>query len=253
MKKFQLITFSLLFVLSSSASAFYAPRDCPITWHQLKEAMDHAVSQDNGGFGLDMWGTVVNNDGRICAVYKTGDKFNDQWGASRNISMAKANSAALLANNAGSRGDAPNPSGFGFTTGGLYLAVQPGGPLYTLLQVMPLNTYWAYYGYEGRFGTKYDPAVGHRVGGIVTFGGGGSLFDENNQVVGGIGVSGDSSCADENIFLRARSYFVNQGWAQGPGLEFGIDYAGGYPDCLGNGDSATFYNDNIAPLPQRFP
>lgn len=253
MKKVKVLTLSVLFFISSYANAYYPPRDCPISWNQLKEALDFAQAQANGGFGLDMWGTVVNKDGRICAVYRTGGAINDQWLMSRVISMTKAHTAATLSNNAGSSGAAPNPTGFGFTTGGLYLAVQPGGPLNTLHQVSPVNTYWAYYGYQYRFGTRNDPAVSRRIGGVNTFGGGVPLFDKYNQVVGGLGVSGDTSCADENIALRTRSYFVGQGWAQGPGNEAGIDYAGGYPDCAGGGASAAFYNANIAPLPQRFP
>ena len=47
--------------------------------------------------------------------------------------------------------------------------------------------------------------VGGRIGGINVFGGGLALYNASGQLVGGIGVSGDSSCADHNIAWRARN------------------------------------------------
>ena len=38
----------------------------------LKQALTAARLQPNGGFNLDMWGTVVNRDGLVCAVAFTG-------------------------------------------------------------------------------------------------------------------------------------------------------------------------------------
>ena len=38
------------------------------------------------------------------------------------------------------------------------------------------------------------------------FGGGLALYDAEGVLVGGIGVSGDSSCADHNIAWRTRKY-----------------------------------------------
>ena len=37
-----------------------------------------ARNASNGGFNLDMWGTVVNRDGVVCAVAFTGDTRGDQ-------------------------------------------------------------------------------------------------------------------------------------------------------------------------------
>lgn len=53
------------------------------------------------------------------------------------------------------------------------------------------------------FGTDRDPLMGKSVGGIVVFGGGLALYDDNG-VVGGLGVSGDSPCADHNVAWRVR-------------------------------------------------
>jgi len=38
------------------------------TYAQLKAALTRARQTSNGGFNLDMWGTVVHRDGVACAV-----------------------------------------------------------------------------------------------------------------------------------------------------------------------------------------
>ena len=38
------------------------------TQTQLKAALTQARQASNGGFNLDMWGSVVNRDGVVCAV-----------------------------------------------------------------------------------------------------------------------------------------------------------------------------------------
>jgi hypothetical protein len=45
---------------------------------------------------------------------------------------------------------------------------------------------------------------GGRIGGVNVFGGGLALYNAQHQLVGAIGVSGDSSCADHNIAWRTR-------------------------------------------------
>lgn len=61
----------------------------------LRNALDAAQATvgGNGGFGLEMWGTVVNRDGIVCAVAFTGGNRGDQWPGSRVISAQKANTA----------------------------------------------------------------------------------------------------------------------------------------------------------------
>src|SRR5690242_7640437 len=49
------------------------------TQAQLRAALVSARSQANGGFNLDMWGTIVNRDGIVCAVAFTGANRGDQW------------------------------------------------------------------------------------------------------------------------------------------------------------------------------
>jgi hypothetical protein len=46
--------------------------------------------------------------------------------------------------------------------------------------------------------------VGHKIGGVNVFGGGLPLYDKEGKLIGAIGVSGDSSCADHIIAWKVR-------------------------------------------------
>jgi hypothetical protein len=72
----------------------------------------------------------------------------------------------------------------------------------------------------------------HRIGGINVFGGGLGLYSAGKRAVGGIGVSGDTSCADHNIAWRIRSIHYQrheQRWIRSPAMfEYrGCRYAAG--------------------------
>ena len=159
----------------------------------LKNALTLARNQANGGFNLDMWATVVNRDGLVCAVAFTGSDRGQQWPGSRVISAQKANTA-----------NAFSLPGLALSTANLYSAVQPGGSLYGLQHSNPVDTEVAYLGPATNFGTGNDPMVAHRIGGVNVFGGGLALYNGAHVLVGAIGVSGDSSCADHNIAWRTR-------------------------------------------------
>ena len=62
---------SLLIFGSSSASALTDCSELPSAF-DLKQALDGARAKDNGGFNLDMWASIVNRDGEVCAVVYTG-------------------------------------------------------------------------------------------------------------------------------------------------------------------------------------
>jgi len=85
-----------------------------------------------------------------------------------------------------------------------YSAVQPGGSLYGLQHSNPVDTQVAYLGPATNSGAGNDPMVAHRIGGVNVFGGGLALYNGAHVLVGAIGVSGDSSCADHNIAWRTR-------------------------------------------------
>jgi uncharacterized protein GlcG (DUF336 family) len=152
-----------------------------------------ASSDKNGGFGFNMWATVVNRAGVVCAVAKSGADSGEQWPGSRIISAQKANTA-----NSFSLPD------FALSTANLYSAVQPGGTLFGLQESNPVDTSVAYAGDAAAYGTANDPMVGKKIGGVNVFGGGLPLYDINGALLGAVGVSGDSSCADHNIAWRMR-------------------------------------------------
>jgi uncharacterized protein GlcG (DUF336 family) len=160
---------------------------------QLRSALVTARNQNNGGFNLDMWGPVVNRDGLDSAVAFTGDNLGQQWPGSRVISAQKANTA-----------NAFSLPGLALSTANLWAAVQPGGSLYGLQHSNPVNTEVAYKGPASNFGQWNDPMVGGRIGGVNVFGGGLALYNSRKQLVGAVGVSGDTSCADHNIAWRTR-------------------------------------------------
>ena len=159
----------------------------------LKTALAAARAVANGGFNLDMWGTVVNRDGVVCAVAFTGADRGSQWPGSRVISAQKANTANSF-----------SLPFLALSTANLWAAVQPGGSLFGLQESNPVATDAAYQGPSSKFGTANDPLVGQKIGGINVFGGGLALYNASHTLVGGIGVSGDSSCADHNIAWRTR-------------------------------------------------
>jgi len=168
-------------------------KDLP-SYAQLKLALIAARQAGNGGFNLDMWGTVVNRDGVVCAVAFTGENRGDQWPGSRVISAQKANTA-----------NAFSLPGLSLSTANLYTAVQPGGSLFALQESNPVNVDVAYGGNAKNNGQPNDFVVGGRIGGVNVFGGGLALYGPGHVLLGAVGVSGDSSCADHNIAWRTRN------------------------------------------------
>ncbi len=175
------------------------------THAELKAALVAAVAAEASGLNNHMWATIVSRDGIVCAIAFSGSDRSSQWPASRVISAQKANTAAALTLDSGSSSNGSgHPAGLALSTANLYSAVQPGGSLYGLQHSNPVDTGAAYQGPAARFGTPTDPLVGRSVGGVNVFGGGLGLYNAAKKVVGGIGASGDTSCADHNIAWRVR-------------------------------------------------
>lgn len=159
----------------------------------LHEALVAARMDDNGGFGLDMWGTVVDRDGTICAVTFTGADRGAQFPGSRVVSAQKAYTANAL-----------SLPFLALSTANLYAGSQPGQSTFGILASNLLDPQVAYGGDPAQYGQPDDPMVGQRVGGIMVFGGGLALYNSDGVIIGGLGVSGDSSCADHNIAWKTR-------------------------------------------------
>src|SRR5262249_14384101 len=100
--------------------------------------------------------------------------------------------------------------------------------LYGLQASNPVDTDNAYQGPSSRFGTSTDPLVGNKVGGVNVFGGGLGLYGTGGKIVGGVGVSGDTSCSDHYIAWRVRT---NLGLDH-LGSVGGVNTVAGFPDDI---------------------
>ncbi len=163
----------------------------------------------SNGLNNQMWATIVDRSGIVCAVAFSGPAGNPgaQWPASRAISAQKANTANGLSLDSSSFSNGSGQkNGLALSTANLYSAVQPGGSLYGLQHSNPVDTAVAYAGSVANYGTGTgDPMVGQRIGGVNVFGGGLGLYATGKVIVGGLGVSGDTSCEDHFVAWRVRN------------------------------------------------
>jgi uncharacterized protein GlcG (DUF336 family) len=172
----------------------------------LKAALDTATMQETSGLNNHMWATIVDRDGIVCAVAFSGINRGAQWPGSRVISAQKANTAnAFSLDSSSSSQGSGQATGLALSTANLYSAVQPGGSLYGLQHSNPVDPAVAYGGNPAHYGAANDPMVGERIGGVNVFGGGLALYAKKQVIVGGLGVSGDTSCADHFIAWRVRN------------------------------------------------
>jgi uncharacterized protein GlcG (DUF336 family) len=195
---------------------------CPVSFSDLRSALKKAVADDSSGFNNDMWAVVVDRDGHVCAVAFSGSDFEDQWLLSRQIAAAKAFTANGLSLDIDGTGSGA------LSTAQLYPLVQPGGSLFGLAAGNPLDPTEAYEGSASQFGTENDPLVGERVGGTITFGGGLGLYQSGNNAVGGLGLSGDTACADHSIAWRIRNQLKLVPTGQGDKIDL---RRGGHARC----------------------
>jgi uncharacterized protein GlcG (DUF336 family) len=155
---------------------------------KLLKAAPTREGADAGGLnhGKFMWGAVVNREGQLCSVAVSTDDPAAAWPGSRGIAIAKAFTA-----NAFSTDTLP------LSTARLYTLSQPGHSLWGAGAGNPINPEClATPGHA-------DTGVGKVCGGTIVFGGGLALYKGQTRV-GGLGVSGDTSCADHEIAKRVR-------------------------------------------------
>jgi len=183
-------------LVAGSTMAAESKFDCKglPTHAELSAALKAVVTAgNNGGFGLNMWATIVNRDGEVCSIAFSGTDRGDQWPGSRVISAQKASTANSF-----------SLRGLSLSTANLYSATQPGGSLFGLQHSNPVDTDAAYKGPSENYGKPNDPLTGKKCGGVNVFGGGLALYSNDGNLLGAIGVSGDSSCADHNIAWKVR-------------------------------------------------
>jgi len=164
------------------------------------------ITSGNGGLFKPnrMWSAIVDRQGVLCSVINSN---NDPWPGSRDIAIAKATTANGFSN-----------SKLALSTANLYGPTQPGGSLYGLNNSNPFNPWF----------NPQNTGIGFVPGGIITFGGGVALY-RNGQVIGGLGVSGDTSCADHAISYRMRHLAGLDGTPPGGVGPNGTDNINYYP------------------------
>jgi len=191
-QKVSLIKISLVATLLVTLPMLASAENLPSA-KDLRDKLKSTVGSDNGGLEFDMWATVVDRDGVVQAVVFSGKDRGWQWPGSRVISAQKANTA-----NAFSLPD------FALSSANLYTATQPGKSLFGLQESNPVDTAVAYGGNSADYGTDKDFMIGKKIGGINVFGGGLPLYNKKGELIGALGVSGDTSCADHNIAWKLR-------------------------------------------------
>ena len=153
---------------------------------QLKQFLVAAPSHDGeaGGLfhGTRMWGAVVNRNGELCAFATSKDDPTQVWPGSQAIAKAKAYTANAFSLDV-----------LALSTALLYTFTQPTHSLWGLNHSNPFNP----------DALDHPGGRGQIDGGIITFGGGVPLY-KSGKVVGGLGVSGDTACADHEIAKRVR-------------------------------------------------
>lgn len=157
---------------------------------QLKALLQQAPNSGGSAGGLfngtRMWAAVVNRDGKICAAATSTADPSQVWPGSQAIAKSKAYTA-----NAFSLDD------FALSTARLYTFTQPGHSLWSLGQGNPLDPDVLAAPGGGNNGKN-------QIGGGQIFFGGGVPIYKNGKIVGGLGISGDTSCADHEIAKRVR-------------------------------------------------
>jgi uncharacterized protein GlcG (DUF336 family) len=158
------------------------------------QAGSPASPGDAGGIfhGKKMWGAIVNRDGALCSVAVSTADPTDVWPGSQAIAKHKAYTA-----------NAFSVDELALSTARLYTFVQPGHSLFGLNQSNPFDPKFLAPPRES------SPGGGRHqiVGGIITFGGGVPLY-RAGQIIGGLGVSGDTACADHEIAKKVRDLAV---------------------------------------------
>lgn len=163
-----------------------APADCSALPGADQLAKMVRMAPDSGHVGglfggRAEWAATVNRLGQICNVVAPSDSAGGFWPGSRTIAMAKAFTANGFSTDT-----------LAFSTARLYTLVQAGHSLYGVGQPEPFNP------------KCLDPKSGESVcGGAIAFGGGLPLY-KNGKIIGGLGISGDTPCADHEVAKRVR-------------------------------------------------
>jgi len=158
---------------------------------QLQQALIAAPTSggEAGGLfhGTRMWAAVVDREGNLTAITASTSDPTQVWPGSQSIAKAKANTA-----------NAFSLDSLALSTAQLYTFTQPGHSLASLGQANPFD--------PNALASPFALLRGDNQkleGGMIFFGGGVPLY-KNGKIIGGLGVSGDTSSCDHEIAKRVR-------------------------------------------------
>jgi uncharacterized protein GlcG (DUF336 family) len=188
-----------------------------------------AAGPNIGGLfnGARMWGAIVNRDGELCTSATNTSDPTQVWPGSQAIAKSKAYTA-----------NAFSLDTLALSTALLYTFTQPGHSLWSLGGGNPFNP-------DALATTSGQGGGGEKItGGMIFFGGGVPLYSAG-KIIGGLGVSGDTSCADHEVAKTVRDALgLNP---PGGKLADDITYSGAdgaspftHPLCLNTKRNGTF-------------
>ena len=197
MKRFSKAVFMLAAIGTANSALWAQGNNGPANCSGLPSAAElktqlvaaPGTGGDAGGLfhGSRMWVAVVNRDGKLCAVGNSQSDPTQVWPGSQSIAKAKAYTA-----------NAFSLDSLALSTARLYTFTQPGHSLWSLGQANPFDPQaLAPTGTQG--GGENQIA-----GGMIFFGGGVPIY-KNGKIIGGLGISGDTSCTDHEIAKRVRT------------------------------------------------
>src|SRR5437879_2968182 len=159
--------------------------------------------------------------GHLCGFVKPAAEPSQVWPCSQAIAKAKAYTA-----------NAFSLDSFALSTARLYTFTQPRHSLWSLGQSNSFNPVFLSAPGGGTGGN------GQIAGGLIFFGGGVPIYaNGGTKIVGGLGISGDTSCADHEIAKRVR-HLLGMNPSGGPKID-DIQYSASdgpsvftHPQCL---------------------
>jgi len=135
--------------------------------------------------GKAEWAAVVNREGELCAIAVSMPEPGQAWPGSQSIAKAKAFTANGFSTDA-----------VPMSTARLYTLTQPGHSLAGIAAANPFDPECMSTPHEMK-------GLGRVCGGAIAFAGGLPLY-RGKRRVGGLGLSGDTACADHEIAKRLR-------------------------------------------------
>jgi len=239
-------TLSVVLSLSSASASDRLP-----THEELRDALRDVVGTEiNGGSGFHFYAVVVDRDGVVRRVVFSGENRGDQFPIARAVVAAKASTVNGL-----------SLSNFVVSTSQLTSVVQANGVFQDLQDVPKLNDV-IYEGPARLYGTKRDPMIGHIVGGATSLGGAVALYNDDGEVIGGLGIGGESQpCADHVAVWIMRDRFGLDNLAPGIGgsptgddnIIHDLDENGVSASGLGTPECSPLSTELAARLPFDFP